>query len=98
MIFAEMDYPEHYWEIHTELVEFINLGFADVKSGIQSDSYIHIFNYSQWVKLDTFSSKKHQVKSEVHGKLVQQVIQYLQQRYSVTVYTTPILEDDDYDE
>jgi hypothetical protein len=92
MIFAEMEYPDEYWGFHEELKEFLCNHFSRVESGLQSDSWFWIFDGGQKVALDTFSSMKHQVKSDKAGQHVQQVINTLLLKYKVKVYAEPELE------
>jgi hypothetical protein len=46
MIFAEMEYPENYWGIHDELVEYLKASFPEIQYGQQSDSWIGKFQAS----------------------------------------------------
>ncbi|GAB1622102.1 hypothetical protein AAOGI_21520 [Agarivorans albus] len=93
MIFAELEYSDHYNEMHAPIVEFIKSKFDDVKSGHQCDSWIWVFSDGHKVAIDTFSSMKHQVKSEVtENPLINKVIEALQQKYKVSVYQLPELE------
>jgi len=92
MIFAEMDYPNDYWDIHQELDGFLRTQFSRVESGLQSDSWYWIFDGDQKVAIDTFSSAKHQVKCSVAGPHVNHVIETLRVRYHVKVYVDPVLE------
>lgn len=61
--FAELQYKEHYDDIHAELVEFVKARFLNVKSGHQGDSWIWILRDGDKVQLDTFTSMHHQIKS-----------------------------------
>lgn len=63
MIFAEMDYPDEYWDFHDELKTHVASHFDRWESGLQSDSWFWIFDADQKVAIDTFSSMKHQVKA-----------------------------------
>jgi hypothetical protein len=100
MIFAEMEYAKEYAklygdlvEFHTELVEFIKSEFSDIKYGLQSDSWIWIFDGSTKVAIDTFSSMKHQVKCDSAGSLLlKKVIESLSAKYVLNVYSEPELE------
>jgi hypothetical protein len=92
MIFAELEYPEGYREIHAELVSFIGAQFPQVMSGIQGDSWIWISDGEEKVEVDTFSSMKHQIKSAKAGTHVLKVIEVLQLKYKVIVYDNPELE------
>ncbi|AGN11346.1 hypothetical protein [Simiduia agarivorans] len=90
MIFAELDYPESYENIHDELVNFISLEFSNVQSGLQGDSWIWIFSESEKVVIDTFLSMKHEIKSDhLNSRLVIEVINHLKKRFVVNVYGTP---------
>jgi hypothetical protein len=92
MIFAEMDYPADYWDFHEELKGFLSNHFARVESGMQIDSWFWIFDGAEKVAIDTFSSKKHQVKSARAGMHVKQIIDVLRLKYPVRVYPKPELE------
>jgi hypothetical protein len=74
MIFAEMEYPQDYWDIHDELVRHVQAHFSQVESGHQSDSWIWITSGDEKVAIDTFTAMKHQVKSARPGPLVQDVL------------------------
>lgn len=92
MIFAEMTYPQDYADIHAPLLACISAHFARVESGLQGDSWIWVFSGESKVAIDTFSSMKHQIKSDKAAPLVQQVIETIKRRYEVRVYETPELE------
>lgn len=92
MIFAEMDSPAEYWDFHEELKGFLSSHFSRVESGIQTDSWIWIFDGGEKVAIDTFSSMRHQVKSARAGSHVEQVICVLRLKYSLRVYPKPELE------
>ncbi len=92
MIFAELEYPEHYSDFHDELVEFIQLTFPDIQYGHQGDSWIWITDSKEKVEIDTFTSMKHQIKSAHDGNLVQKVMATLSAKYKLRVYETPELE------
>ena len=90
MIFAELNYKEHYDDCHQSLLEYVNAHFERVDSGHQGDSWIWIYEGENKVALDTFSSMKHQVKSETRqNPLVQKVIEILQRKYDLVVYSEP---------
>lgn len=85
MIFAELQYEQHYSDIHFELVEHLQVKFPDIQHGLQGDSWIWVFSGDEKVAVDTFSSMKHQVKSEnSKSKLVRRVIKSLSERYQLT--------------
>jgi len=92
MIFAEMEYLEDHWGFHEELKEFLHGHFSRLESGVQGDSWFWIFDGEQKVAIDTFSSMKHQVKSDRAGQHVQKVINTLLLKYQVNVYAEPKLE------
>ena len=64
MIFAELNYKEHYDDFHQSLLEYVNANFERVDSGHQGDAWIWVYEGENKVAIDTFSSMKHQVKSE----------------------------------
>lgn len=84
MIFAEMEYPRDYWDVHDELARHVQAHFSQVESGHQSDSWIWITRGDEKVGIDTFTSMKHQVKSAQPGPLVQDIAR----RVGVQVYAT----------
>ncbi len=93
MIFAELQYDKDYSEFHSELLSFIKANFANVESGLQGDSWIWIAKENKKVAIDTFSSMKHQVKSEQSDNLlVNEVISCLTKKYKLVVYQEPELE------
>jgi hypothetical protein len=89
MVFAALDYPEHYEHKHAELVEFLKSRFPKMDSGLQCDSWIWIYLGDEKVAIDTFSSTKHWIKSSRPGPHIDKVIQALQATYSVDVYSAP---------
>lgn len=93
MIFAELRYEADYSDIHFELVEYLRLSFPKLESGLQGDSWIWIYDADEKVAIDTFSSMKHQVKSEsTEGQLVKRVMDVLSAQYELTEYERPELE------
>lgn len=89
MIFAEMEYQSKYREFHAELLAFISTHFSQVKSGLQGDSWVWIFDGEEKVAIDTFTSMKHQIKSPKAGQHVQSVIEALLLKYKLKVYEEP---------
>jgi len=89
MIFAEIKYETHYWNLHTELLTFLSDKFSKIEAGLQSDSWIWILDGEEKVALDTFTSMKHQVKSPRAGSHVDRVIEILQSKYALEIYTEP---------
>jgi hypothetical protein len=89
MIFAQMDYPDEYWDFHEELKSYVSNHFDRLDSGLQSDSWLWVFEEDQKVAIDTFSSMKHQVKASTPSPLVQKVIDVLKLKYTVKVYEQP---------
>ena len=93
MIFAELEYEEHYSEFHQELLNFIKEKFDQVESGLQGDSWIWVFENNEKLAIDTFTSMKHQVKSSgTEFALVNKVIKHIDSKYKVFIYDTPELE------
>jgi len=93
MIFAELEYQEHYAELHTELVAFVSTNFSRVKAGLQGDSWVLILDGEEKVEIDTFTSMKHQIKSPKPGSHVQKVVDLLLQKYKLKMFKPPELED-----
>lgn len=93
MIFAELKYEQDYSDLHFELVEYLQSKFSNIEHGLQGDSWIWVFAGDEKVAVDTFSSMKHQIKSEqLNNSLVKQVILTLSERYKLTEYDEPQLE------
>ncbi len=93
MIYAEIQYEQHYSKIHSELVEFLESNFSDLQHGLQGDSWIWVFKNNEKVEIDTFYSMKHQIKSSSPGRLlVQEVIDSLSSKYDLLVFEDPKLE------
>ena len=96
VIYAELQYDEHYSEVHAELVDYLKSKFPNLESGLQGDSWIWIFEGDEKVAIDSFSSMKHQIKSSSpQATLVHKVIDVLSSQYSVEVYEKPELEPHD---
>ena len=92
MIFAEMDYEDDYSEFHQELYLYLSANFSEIKCGLQGDSWFWIFDGEKKVAIDTFTSMKHQIKSNTAGLHVQNVIDVLLKKYKVNQYENPELE------
>lgn len=93
MIFAELQYDQHYSDVHASLVEFIESKFDRVEHGLQGDSWIWVFNDEERVAIDTFSSMQHQVKAEEsNSDFVHKVIDALSTEFQVVVNTPPKFE------
>ena len=92
MIFAELEYPQGYRDIHSDLGTFLLAHFEKVQLGLQGDSWFHISVGGESVDVDTFSAMKHQIKSDKTGPHVSQVIETLQLKYKVNVFEEPRLE------
>ena len=93
MIFAELQYERDYSDLHYELVDFLQSKFPNIQHGLQGDSWIWIFAGDEKVAVDTFSSMKHQVKSEhLNGSLIKEVIKALSEKYKLIVFDDPELE------
>jgi hypothetical protein len=92
VIFAELEYPGHYADVHRELESFLPERFTRVESGLQGDSYFWVFDGGEKVAIDTFTSMKHQVKSNSPGPHVLNVIRILELKYQVKAFDPPELE------
>lgn len=92
IIFAELQYDEHYADVHAGLLAHLGQHFSPLKSGLQGDSHISIMHDGQEVMVDTFSSMKHQVKAGKAGPHVQSVIDVLRLKFDLLVYDTPFEE------
>ena len=90
MIYADLDYEPHYSDLHAELVELFEANFSETQHGLQGDSWIWIFEGGEKVAVDSFSSMKHQVKSDSReGRLAGKVIALLARHYRVIEYPVP---------
>ncbi len=93
MIFAELQYDQHYSELHAALVEFVGSKFQNIDHGLQGDSWIWIFEDDKKVAIDTFSSMKHQVKSGASNReFTNKVIEALAARFQLVVFPDPEIE------
>jgi hypothetical protein len=93
MIFAELQYEQDYSAMHFELVDYLKSFFPNIQHGLQGDSWIWIFEGDEKVAIDSFSSMKHQVKSDTpESDLIEQVIATLSERYKLARYDDPELE------
>jgi hypothetical protein len=92
MIFAALEYPETYEDMHDGLVAFVKARFSKIDFGLQGDSWIWIFLGDDKVAIDTFSSMKHLIKASRPGSHVDAVIEALRGAYTVRVYSAPELE------
>ena len=92
MIFAELQYAQHYSDLHDELLALVLRHFSRVESGHQGDSWIWVLDDGEKVAIDTFTSMRHQVKSASPGPHVQNVIEALRLKYRLVVYDPPELE------
>ncbi|MEW8441232.1 MAG: hypothetical protein AB2689_24040 [Candidatus Thiodiazotropha taylori] len=93
MIFAELQYDEHYEVMHKKLSSYIKSNFGFVRSGLQCDSWIWIQEDGEKVEIDTFSAMVHQIKtSNKESKLVHKVIEVLEKRYEIKVFNEPVLD------
>ena len=92
MIFADMQYDKDYWNFHDELKVYLSTHFSDVECGLQGDSWFWIHDGDTRVAIDTFSSLKHQVKSDRPGPHVDRVMQMLGLKYKLSNYPSPVLE------
>ena len=89
MIFAEMEYESEYGDFHEELHTYLTENFSKIESGVQGDSWFWIFDGGEKVAIDTFTSMKHQVKSETPGPHVQRVLDVLSRKYGLKLYEEP---------
>lgn len=87
-----MKYQEAYRHVHPDLVSLLNMYFAEVLHGLQGDSWINITVEKAAVDVDTFTSTKHQIKSDKAGPHVDHVIKILKLKYEVDVFEKPKVE------
>jgi hypothetical protein len=89
MIFAELQYLEHYDDFHPRLEGLLKKHFSHVESGQQGDSWFWILDGEDKVAIDTFTSMKHQIKAAVPGAHVRAVIDALRTAFEVRIYDAP---------
>ncbi|WP_126452479.1 hypothetical protein [Sulfuriflexus mobilis] len=90
MIYAEIENNDSYYDFYPELLAYIKKCFQDVESGLQGDAWIWIKCNNEKVALDTFTSMRFQIKTDIkNGALVKEVIDTLKKRYSVHVFDEP---------
>ena len=93
MIFADLEYDEHYSEFHAKLVAVIESRFSDVRSGLQGDSWVWIFDGEDKVAVDTFTAMHHQIKCRARNlPLLHSVIDVLSREFCVRRRAEPELE------
>ena len=93
MIFADINYKGKCENFHSPILNHIQENFEQVDSGMQGDSWIWIYEGKNKVAIDTFSSMKHQVKTNIkESTLVHKVINVLQEKFDLHVYAQPELE------
>lgn len=89
MIYAELEYEGSYDDVHDELVSLLKENFTAVESGHQGDSWIWVLDGVEKVAIDTFTSMKHRVKSDVPGPHVQRVLDVLERRFRLRIKHPP---------
>ena len=92
MIFAELQYQQPYSDVHDPLVGLLSRHFQHIESGLQGDSYVWVFDGTDKVAVDTFTSMQHQVKSSEPSDLVDQVLKVLAHEYQLRVLDPPEVE------
>jgi hypothetical protein len=89
-IFAEVNYPGKYADVHSDIVALLTKMFPDIQSGLQGDSYIWVTDGADKVEIDTFSSMRHQVKAHAAISHLQNVIAALREKYDLQVFEDPV--------
>jgi hypothetical protein len=92
MIFAELQYGQSYSEVHESLVALLGHHFPNVRSGLQTDSWVWVLDNGHKVAVDTFTSMHHQVKSTGPSSLVNQVLAVLESKYQLLLLDPPEFE------
>ncbi|WCC46239.1 hypothetical protein [Tenacibaculum finnmarkense] len=93
MIFAEISYKGKYEDFHSPILNYIKEKFKRVDSGIQGDSWIHIYEGKYKVTIDTFTSTSHQIKADTkENPLVQRIIKTVGEEFNLFIYSQPELE------
>lgn len=83
MIFAEPVYDGHYDSCHEELGRLLAAHFPQLRSGLQSDSWLWIGEGRELVAIDTFTALRQQVKAARPGPMCSGYW-----RWAITVLTT----------
>lgn len=90
MIFGEIVHEEHYYDVFPELLELVKSEFIEIQSGVQGDAWIWIFENSEKVAIDSFTSMRFQLKSDRSGAIfLEKVITVLQKKYKLYLYKEP---------
>ena len=89
MIFAEIESDKDLQARHSELSHALHGQFANLRFGIQGDSWFLIVGSNGDVMVDTLTSMRHQIKSPKAGAHVEAVISALRQSFKVLVYDVP---------
>ncbi|MDQ8192743.1 hypothetical protein [Roseibacillus persicicus] len=92
MVFAKLNYSQHYEDVHDSLMVLLEENFKRVEGGLQCDSYVWVWLDDTKVAVDTFTALSHEVKSSERGKHVDAVIAVLKKEFSVEVYSEPEIE------
>ena len=88
--FAVIDHDQSYYEFYHELLSYIQENFVNVQSGLQGDAWIWVVQDRMKVSLDTFYSMQFEIQSDSKNELVEDIITYIQKRYTVRILDTPI--------
>ena len=92
MIFAELQYHQHYSDAHSPLVTLLAQHFQNLESGLQGDSWVWILDNGLKVSVDTFTSMHHQVKASQPSWLLDQVLAVLAEQYKLRLMDPPVPE------
>ena len=93
MIYARLNYPDHYSDQHDAIVSCLTNKFARIEHGHQGDSWVWVFSGDDKVAIDTFYAMQHEVKSESDDlAFIRTVIATLAKDFDVIVYEEPALE------
>lgn len=93
MVFARLDYPDHYSDMHAKVFSCLEREFEKTEEGLQGDSYVWVFEGNEKVAVDTFTAMQHEVKCpDKDSLLVAKVIEALKKEFDVATYQQPELE------
>ena len=92
MIFGKLRYTGSYEDRHPDGVATLKSAFERVEEGLQGDSWIWVWSKNQKVRIDTFTSMTHEIKSEAAGDHLNEVFRTLKENFECEVYSQAELE------
>lgn len=92
MTFGKLRYTGSYEDRHPDVVASLKSAFEQVEEGLQGDSWIWVWSKNQKVRIDTFPSMTHEIKSDCAGAHLNEVFRALKRNFECEVYSEPELE------